>query len=45
MEIYEIIGLVAVTNFAGYGLAWAAINHWGYRDETADEVSWWRLDQ
>lgn len=41
MEIYEIIGLVAVTNFAGYGLAWAAVNQWGYRGETADEISWW----
>ena len=41
MDTYEILALVAVTNFAGYGLAWAAVNQWGYRGETAGEISWW----
>ena len=41
MDTYETIALVVVTNFAGYGLAWTAVNQWGYRGETADEVSWW----
>jgi len=40
MEIYESIALAVVTNFAGYGFAWAAVTQWGYTGQGLDRISW-----
>ena len=41
MDGLTILGLILVANFAGYGLAWAAVTQWGYTGRRLDRLSWW----
>ena len=41
MDGLTTLGLILVANFAGYGLAWAAVTQWGYTGERLDRLSWW----
>jgi|DEB0MinimDraft_6_1074348.scaffolds.fasta_scaffold12255_3 hypothetical protein len=34
------LGLSLVANFAGYGLAWAAVTQWGYTGKRFGDLSW-----
>ena len=34
------LGLILVANFAGYGLAWAAVTQWGYTGKRFGDLSW-----
>ena len=35
------LGFILVANFAGYGLAWAAVTQWGYTGKRFGRLSWW----
>jgi len=41
MDGLTTLSLILVANFAGYGLAWAAVTQWGYTGQRLDRLSWW----
>ena len=41
MDELTTLGFILVANFAGYGLAWAAVTQWGYTGRRLDRLSWW----